>query len=107
MLGGVAVFGAATILFGLSRSFPLSVFELVALGAAGMVSVVVRSTLLQTGAPDAKRSRVRAVNPVFHGAPRVFSCGRVTLPVYGPTDVWRPPAAARRLVGLNPSSVLP
>jgi MFS family permease len=68
MLIGVAVFGAATIVFGLSRSFTLSLAALVVLGAADMVSAVVRSTLIQTATPDEVRGRVSAVNLVFVGA---------------------------------------
>jgi predicted MFS family arabinose efflux permease len=68
MLAGVAVFGAATVVFGLSRSFPLSVVMLALLGAADMVSVVVRSTLVQAATPPEMRGRVSAVNMVFVGA---------------------------------------
>jgi MFS family permease len=68
MLAGVAVFGAATIVFGLSRSFPLSVAMLALLGAADMVSVVVRSTLIQAATPPGMRGRVSAVNMMFIGA---------------------------------------
>lgn len=68
MLGGVFVFGLATVVFGLSRSFPLSVMALFILGGADMVSVVVRSTLLQKRTPMAMRGRVAAVNLVFIGA---------------------------------------
>jgi MFS family permease len=68
MLAGVAVFGLATIVFGLSRSFALSVVALAVVGAADMVSVVVRSALVQLATPDAMRGRVSAVNMVFIGA---------------------------------------
>jgi MFS family permease len=68
MLVGVAIFGAATIVFGLSRSFPLSLFALALLGAADMVSVVVRMTLEQLATPPEMRGRVSAVNMVFVGA---------------------------------------
>ena len=68
MLWGVAVFGLATIVFGLSRSFPLSLAALAVLGAADMVSAVVRGTLTQTATPDAVRGRVSAVNLIFVGA---------------------------------------
>jgi len=67
MLAAVAVFGAATIVFGVSRSLPLSIAALVAIGAADVVSVVVRSTLVQTATPDAIRGRVSAVNSLFVG----------------------------------------
>jgi MFS family permease len=68
MLAGVAVFGAATVVFGLSRSFPLTVAMLALLGAADMVSVVVRSTLIQAATPAEMRGRVSAVNMLFVGA---------------------------------------
>ena len=67
MLASVAVFGAATILFGVSRSFALSLAALAVLGAADMVSVVVRQTLVQLKTPDAMRGRVGAVNALFIG----------------------------------------
>jgi MFS family permease len=67
MFGAVAVFGLATIVFGLSRSFPLSLAALTLLGASDMVSVVIRATLIQIDTPDALRGRVSAVNAVFIG----------------------------------------
>jgi MFS family permease len=68
MLAGVGIFGAATIVFGLSKSFPLSLLALAVLGAADMVSVVVRMTLEQLATPPEMRGRVSAVNMVFVGA---------------------------------------
>ncbi|HEX9953302.1 MAG TPA: MFS transporter [Rubricoccaceae bacterium] len=67
MLLAVAAFGVATIVFGLSTSFPLSLAALFALGAADNVSVVIRSTVIQLLTPDAMRGRVAAVNAVFIG----------------------------------------
>lgn len=64
-LWGVAIYGAATIVFGLSRSFWLSLATLVVLGAADNASVVIRQTVLQLRTPDALRGRVSAVNRVF------------------------------------------
>ena len=64
----VALFGVMTIVFGLSRSFLLSLVALALLGAADMVSVVVRQTLVQINTPDAERGRVSAVNSIFIGA---------------------------------------
>jgi MFS family permease len=64
----VAIFGIATIVFGLSKSFLLSVAALYVLGAADMVSVVIRQTLVQAETPDGMRGRVSAVNAVFIGA---------------------------------------
>lgn len=68
MMLAVALFGVATVAFGLSRSFALSVVCLVTLGACDMISVVVRQTLVQAMTPDAMRGRVSAVNLVFIGA---------------------------------------
>jgi MFS family permease len=65
MFAGVAAYGAATIAFGLSTSFVLSMAALAALGASDMVSVVVRQTLVQIETPDAMRGRVSAVNSLF------------------------------------------
>lgn len=68
MFQGVALFGIATIGFGLSTSLILSCVCLFVLGAADMISVFVRSTLVQFDTPDAMRGRVAAVNSVFIGA---------------------------------------
>jgi MFS family permease len=68
MLACVALFGVATIVFGLSRSFAVSVVALAVAGASDMVSVVVRSALVQLATPDEMRGRVSAVNMVFIGA---------------------------------------
>jgi MFS family permease len=68
MFVSVLIFGLGTIVFGLSRSFALSLIALLVLGASDMISVVVRSTLIQTRTPDEMRGRVGAVNMVFIGA---------------------------------------
>ncbi len=68
MLGAVFLFGLATLVFGLSTSFPLSLVALAILGAADMVSVVIRQTLVQVSTPDEMRGRVSAVNLVFISA---------------------------------------
>lgn len=68
MLLAVGVFGLAMVGFGLSTSFPLSLACLALAGAADMVSVVVRQTLVQLETPDAMRGRVAAVNTLFIGA---------------------------------------
>jgi MFS family permease len=62
MLWAVAVFGVATLVFGLSRSFPLSLAALFVVGAADMFSVFVRSSLIQLHTPDEMRGRVGAVS---------------------------------------------
>jgi MFS family permease len=68
MLLSVAVFGIATIVFGLSRSFELSVAALIVMGAGDMVSVNLRQMLVQLWTPDHLRGRVSAINTVFIGA---------------------------------------
>jgi hypothetical protein len=68
MFGCVLLFGVATIAFGLSRTFLVSEIALLVLGAADMVSVVIRSSLIQLRTPDEMRGRVSAVNLVFIGA---------------------------------------
>jgi MFS family permease len=68
LLLAVAGFGLATIIFGLSRSFWLSLLMLFMLGGFDNISVIVRSTLLLTRTPDAMRGRVAAVNSIFVGA---------------------------------------
>jgi MFS family permease len=67
MFAAVALFGLGTIVFGLSRSFPLSLAALCLMGASDVVSVVVRSSLVQIATPDAMRGRVSAVNAMFIG----------------------------------------
>jgi MFS family permease len=62
MLWAVVTFGAATIAFGLSRDYRLSLFLLALLGAADMVSVFIRSTLIQLNTPDDVRGRVSAIS---------------------------------------------
>lgn len=68
LLAAVAVFGLATVVFGLSDSFWLSLFALAVTGAADCISVVTRSTLVQLETPDEMRGRVAAVNSIFIGA---------------------------------------
>ena len=68
MFAAVFVFGIATIVFGLSRSLPVSIAALAILGGADVVSVVIRSTLVQMRTPDAMRGRVAAVNMLFIGS---------------------------------------
>jgi MFS family permease len=68
MLWCVAGFGAFTILFGVSRSFILSLVALLLVGATDMVSVVIRGTLVQLSTPDEMRGRVNAVDMIFIGA---------------------------------------
>ena len=67
ILLAVTLFGIATILFGVSRSFLLSLAMLFALGVCDNISVVVRSTLVQVSTPDDMRGRVSALNGLFIG----------------------------------------
>jgi MFS family permease len=67
LLWAVIGFGAATIVFGLSKYYPLSLAALFVLGAFDNISVVIRSTVVQLLTPDAMRGRVAAVNAVFIG----------------------------------------
>jgi hypothetical protein len=68
MLWCVGGFGLATVIFGISRSFLLSVVSLILVGATDMVSVVIRGTLVQVKTPDEMRGRVNAVDMIFIGA---------------------------------------
>jgi MFS family permease len=63
----VIVFGAATVVFGVSTSFVLSLIALIVLGAADVVSMVIRTSLAQIRTPDAMRGRVSAVHSLFTG----------------------------------------
>ena len=72
MLICVGIFGTATIVFGLSRVMWLSLVALVVIGASDMVSVVVRSSILQLATPPEMRGRVSAVNWLFIGASNEF-----------------------------------
>jgi MFS family permease len=86
MLLAVAAFGAATIVFGLSRNFWLSFAALFLIGAFDNISVVVRHTLVQVLTPDAMRGRVSAVNNVFIGASNELGGleSGVTAQLFGP-----------------------
>jgi MFS family permease len=68
MFGGVAVFGAATVVLGQTRALPVALCALFLTGAGDMVSVYVRHLLVQLETPDTIRGRVSAVNAVFIGA---------------------------------------
>jgi MFS family permease len=68
MLASVAIFGIATIAFGLSRSLPLSLVCMAILGAADMISVYVRQSLMQIATPDEMRGRVGAISSLFVSA---------------------------------------
>ena len=68
LFAAVLAYGLATIVFGFSRSFPLSVAAYMAAGMADQVSVVMRQTTIQLSTPDALRGRVSAVNMIFIAA---------------------------------------
>ena len=72
MLLAVGVFGAATVAFGLSRNLVVSLVALTLVGASDMVSVVIRSSVLQLATPPEMRGRVSAVNWLFIGASNEF-----------------------------------
>ena len=86
----VTAFGLATVVFGLSTNFWLSVLALTLTGAVDNVSVVVRITLMQLETPDDMRGRVASVNTIFIGASNQlgeFESGAVAA-------VWGPVASA-------------
>lgn len=68
LLIAIVVYGLATIVFGLSRSFPLSIVAFMIAGMADQISVVSRSVIVQLSTPDELRGRVSSVNFVFIGA---------------------------------------
>ena len=86
LLAGVALFGGATIVFGFSNHFGLSMLALAITGAGDNISVVTRLTLMQLQTPDHIRGRVSAVNSIFIGASNQlgeFESGAVAA-VWGP-----------------------
>jgi MFS family permease len=72
MLACVGIFGAATVVFGLSKNIWLSLIALVFVGGSDMVSVVIRGSVLQLATPPEMRGRVSAVNWLFIGASNEF-----------------------------------
>ena len=98
LLAAVALFGLATLVFGLSHSVPLSLVALMVTGAADNVSVVVRTTLVQLETPDAMRGRVAAVNGIFIGASNQLGEieSGVTAARVGPVGADDGPAASDR-----------
>lgn len=114
----VAIFGIATIVFGVSRMLALSLAALIVLGAADMVSVVIRTSLIQIETPDDMRGRVSAVNSLFTGTsnqlgqfqagvmatllgtvPAVVFGGAATLLVTGLWMRWFPQLVVRETLG--------
>jgi predicted MFS family arabinose efflux permease len=86
LLWSVAMFGAATVVFGLSQNFWLSLAMLVLIGGSDNISVVIRQTLIQSLTPDSMRGRVSAVNQVFIGASNELGGleSGVTAKLFGP-----------------------
>lgn len=88
----VAIFGAATALFGMSVNPWFSIFLLFCVGASDMISVYIRETLIQLATPDAVRGRVNAVNMVFIGASNELGEARAGLSAHligvVPAVVW-------------------
>ncbi|MBS1814446.1 MAG: MFS transporter [Acidobacteria bacterium] len=72
MLVCVAIYGVATVVFGLSKSVPLSLIALIIIGASDNISVVVRGSILQLATPPEKRGRVSAINWLFLGTSNEF-----------------------------------
>ncbi|HYK42285.1 MAG TPA: MFS transporter, partial [Thermoanaerobaculia bacterium] len=71
-LWAVAAYGFATVVFGLSRSFPLTILALALTGTADAISTVIRQTIRQLSTPDALRGRMTSVNMIFFmGGPQL------------------------------------
>jgi hypothetical protein len=68
MFGGVAIFGVATVIFGLTQHFWVALAALSMMGAGDMISVYVRGLLVQLETPDSIRGRVSAVSSIAIGA---------------------------------------
>ncbi|MFN0095474.1 MAG: MFS transporter [Dehalococcoidia bacterium] len=124
LLFAVAGFGLATIIFGLSRSFALSLTACALIGMSDQVSVVMRQTTIQLATPDALRGRVTSVNMLFIGASNrlgavesgavaalttttfaVVSGGFGTLAVLGAV-AWKMPGLARYRTDAKPVEVV-
>ncbi len=72
LLAAVAAFGMATILFGLSRVFAITLFALIFIGASDSVSTILRNTIRQIQTPDALRGRMVSINQIFFmGGPQL------------------------------------
>jgi hypothetical protein len=100
LFASVAGFGLFTLIFALSEVFWLSMFALVLIGGCDMVSVFVRSTLVQLWTPDELRGRVNAVNQVFVGGSNELGAFRA-----GTTAAFVGPVAAVALGGIGALAV--
>ena len=101
LFAAVAVFGVATLVFAVSRSFALSLAALLVSGGADMISVVIRLSLVQLDTPDAMRGRVSAVNSIFIGASNQL--GEFES---GATAAWLGPVGSVVLGGLGTLAVV-
>lgn len=86
LLYAVAMFGLATIIFGISQNYWLSLVMLFVIGASDNISVIIRQTVIQSLTPDAMRGRVSSVNQVFIGASNELGGleSGVTAKLFGP-----------------------
>ena len=88
-LACVAAYGAATVVFGFSRSFPLTLAALAATGFADAISTVIRRAIRQLATPDRLRGRMTSVNMIFFmGGPQLGSSRRVSSPRSLPRRSW-------------------
>jgi MFS family permease len=94
MMTAVALYGGATIAFGLSPYAVLSIVLLMAIGAADMLSTVIRQSLIQFATPDDMRGRVFAVNTLF-----VNCAGQIGMFESGITAAWFGPVGSAVLGG--------
>jgi MFS family permease len=101
MLTSVALFGIATVVFGLSRNFGVSLVALAVLGASDMVSVMVRSTVVQLRTPPDMRGRVSAVNTMF-----IVASNELGEFESGITAAWFGPVAAVVIGGVGSIAVV-
>ena len=103
LLGVVAVFGAATVVLGVTRSYLIAFVALVVLSAADMVSVFIRGSIVPLVTPDEKRGRVLAVENVFIGASNelgAFESGVAAQAFGTPATVIGGGAATLAIVGI-------
>jgi predicted MFS family arabinose efflux permease len=103
LLGVVAIFGAATVVLGVTRSYVVAFISLVVLSAADMVSVFIRGSIVPLVTPDEKRGRVLAVENVFIGASNelgAFESGVAAQAFGTPTTVIAGGAATLAIVGV-------
>lgn len=104
LLWSVAIFGIATIVFGISKNFWLSLVCLAVLGAGDSVSAIIRNTIRQHETPDHLRGRMVSVNMIFFmGGPQIgeFEAGLLAAAVGGPISVVVGGVATILMVGVT------